>query len=63
MKNVDKIDFSPALDVFKWETKKRDLTLFENLTAFFLSLLRGVATIGVKDQNVTFLRGIDVGTR
>ncbi len=58
VKNVDKIDFSPALDIIRWENKKRDLTLFENLTAFFLAALRGVATVGVKDQNVTFLRGI-----
>ena len=63
VKNVDKIDFSSALDIFKWENKKRDLTLFENLTSFFLSVLRGAATIGIKDPNVTFLRGIDVGTR
>ncbi len=58
VKNVDKIDFSSALDIFKWENKKRSLTLFENLTVFFLSALRGIATVGVKDPNVTFLRGI-----
>lgn len=58
MKNVDKIDFSSALDIFRWDNKKRDLTFTENLTVFFLSVLRGVATIGVKDPNVTFLRGI-----
>lgn len=63
MKNVDKIDFSSALDIFRWENKKRDLTLTENLTVFFLSVLRGIATIGVNDPNVTFLRGIDIGTR
>lgn len=63
VKNVDKIDFSSALDILRWENKKRDLTLFENLTAFFLAALRGIATVGVKDQNVTFLRGIEIGTR
>ena len=26
-------------------------------------LIRGAATVAVKDPNVTFLRGIDVGTR
>lgn len=63
MKNVDKIDFSSALDIFRWENKKRELTITENLTVFFLSVLRGIATIGVNDPNVTFLRGIDIGTR
>lgn len=58
VKNVDKIDFSSSLDIFKWENKKRSLTLFENLTVFLLSALRGIATVGVKDPNVTFLRGI-----
>jgi hypothetical protein len=63
VKNVDKIDFSSALDIFKWENKKRSLTLFENLTAFLLSALRGIAAVGIKDPNVTFLRGIEIGTR
>jgi hypothetical protein len=63
VKNVDKIDFSQALDIFRWENKKRDLTLFENLTSFLLAALRGIATVAIKDQNVTFLRGIDVGAR
>lgn len=63
VKNVDKIDFSSALDIFRWENKKRDLTLYENLTVFLLAALRGIATVGVKDPNVTFLRGIEVGTR
>lgn len=63
VKNVDKIDFSSALDIFRWENKKRDLSLYENLTVLFLSILRGAATIGIKDPNVTFLRGIEIGTR
>ncbi len=63
IKNVDKIDFSSALDIFRWENKKRDLSWYENLTVPFLSALRGLATLGVKDSNVTFLRGINVGTR
>ena len=58
VKNVDKIDFSSALDIFRWENKKRDLSLYENLTVFFLAALRGIATVGIKDPNVTFLRGI-----
>ena len=63
IKNMDKIDFSPALDILKWENRKRDLTVFENLTALFLAILRGVAVIGVRDRDVTFLRGIEIGTR
>ena len=63
VKNIDKIDFSSALDIFRWENNRRSLNLYENLTVFFLAALRGVATVGIKDPNVTFLRGIEVGTR
>ncbi len=28
IKNVDKIDFSSALDIFRWENRKRDLSLY-----------------------------------
>ncbi len=63
IKNIDKIDFSPALEIFRWENKKRDLTVFENFTAFSLAVLRGVAVIGVRDRDVTFLKGIEIGTR
>lgn len=63
IKNIDKIDFSPALEILKWENKRRDLTVFENLTALFLAVLRGAALISVKDRDLTFLRGIEIGKR
>jgi len=63
VKNIDKIDFSPALDIIRWENKRRDLTVFENLTAFFMAVLRGVVVVGVRDRDVTFLRGIEIGER
>ena len=28
LRNVDKIDFSTALDIIRWDTKKRDLTFY-----------------------------------
>ncbi len=28
-----------------------------------MSVLRGIATVAIKDRDVTFLRGIDIGTR
>ncbi len=58
VKNIDKIDFSSALDIFRWENNRRSLSLYENLTVFFLAALRGIATVGIHDPNVTFLRGI-----
>jgi len=28
-----------------------------------MAILRGIAVVGIKDRDVTFLRGIDIGTR
>lgn len=63
IKNIDRIDFSNALDIMKWDKNLRKLTISEDLLVFTLSVLRGIATIGIKDTQISILRGIDVGVR
>jgi hypothetical protein len=44
--------------MLKFSEEKHNLTIYQSLEGLFLSILRAVITVGIPDQNVTFLRGI-----
>jgi hypothetical protein len=63
IKNFDQKDYSKAVEVLKWEEKKRDLSLVEHINAILLGMLRALAMLGSDGKEGTFIRGIDVGER
>lgn len=63
MTNFDQIDYSPSLEINKWEDRRRKLNFGEKMHVMFLAYLRGIGTLVINDRRPTFLRGLDIGVR
>ena len=64
VRSYDQINYGPALEINKWENKRRSLNLTEKLHVLMLAYLRGIGTLVINnEQRPTFLRGIEIGTR
>ena len=60
----DRIDYSPLLEIIKWEEKKKKLTFTEKLQTLIFTYFRSIGTLVVTDKSRSgFMRGLEVGTR
>ena len=62
--NYDRMDYSPILDLTRWDNRKRRLTFSEKFQVLMLTYFRALGTLVVADRGRPgYLRGIDIGTR
>ena len=55
----DSIDYSPLLEITKWEEKKKKLTFTEKLQTLILTYFRSIGTLVVRDKSRSnFMRGL-----
>lgn len=51
------------MQIIKWEEKRRSLDIIEHITAFFLSIIEALVTIGSERRQAPHIKGIQVGKR
>lgn len=58
IKSFDQKDYSKAVEVLKWDEKKRNLSLAEHINVILLGILRALAMLGSDGKDGNFIRGL-----